>query len=137
MENDVFEVKQALYAGMSIYKELMSSIIEVNSKKLTLEDKKYMSLYLGLLNTENCISEKFEEPKFKVYKRVKYKKLTNEEYMNIYKEHFVEIFNQIDFNSIKNYFNFLLNHNAIQNLNNAFRFDMSGIVNESNKQMVM
>lgn len=137
MENEVLEVKQALYAGMSIYNDLMNSVVDVDNKKLSLEEKKYMSLYLGLLNTENSISIKLQEPKFKVYKRIKYKQLTKEEYINIYKEHFIEIFNQVDFNSVINYFNFLLNNEVVQKLNNAFRFDMNNIVNESNKKMIM
>ena len=137
MENEVLEVKQALYAGMGIYKELMNSVIEVNSKKLSLEDKKYLSLYLGLLNTENSVSNKLKEPGFRVYKRVKFKPLTKEEYLNIYEQHFVEIFNQIDFNSITNYFYFLLDQDVVRNINRAFRFDTDNLVNNSNKQMVM
>lgn len=137
MKNEILEVKQALYAGMSIYKELMNSIVEINGKKITLEDKKYMSIYLGMLNTENIISTKLKEPGYRVYKRVKYKQLTNEEYMNIYKEHFVELFNQMDFNSIVNCFNSLLDNEVIINLNNAFRFNVNKLENNSNKQMVM
>ena len=137
MENEVLEVKQALYAGMGIYKELMNSVIEVNSKKLSLEDKKYLSLYLGILNTENGISKQLKEPGFRVYKRIKYKQLTNEEYMNIYKEHFIEIFNQIDFNSIINNFEYLLSFDVVQNFNIAFRFDISELTNNSNKQMAI
>lgn len=137
MEKEILEVKQALYVGMSIYKELMNSIIEVNNKKLSLEDKKYLSLYLGLLNTENSISVKLKEPGFRVYKRIKYKQLTNEEYINIYKEYFVEIFNQIDFNSIMNCFEFLINNEVVQNINKAFRFDIDKLVNKSNKQMAI
>lgn len=137
MEKEILEVKQALYAGMSIYKELMNSIVEVNSKNLSLEDKKYMSLYLGLLNTENSISNKLKEPGFRVYKKLNYKQLTKEEYINIYNEHFVEIFNQIDFNSIINYFEFLLNQSIVQNINKVFRFDVDKVLNKSHKQMVM
>jgi len=136
MQNEILEVKQALYAGMSIYKDLINSSIEINGKKLSLEDKKYIGLYLGILNTKNSISLKLKEPGFTVYKRVRYKQLANEEYIKIYNEHFVEIFNQIDFNSILNCFEFLLNYDVVQNFNKAFRFDLTNIINKSNKTMV-
>lgn len=137
MENEVLEVKQALYVGMSIYKELMNSTIEINRKKLTLEDKKYLSLYLGLINTENSISNALKDPGYRIYKRVKYKQLFNEEYINIYNEHMVEIFNQIDFNSITNYFEFLLEQEIVKSINRAFRIDVDKVMNKSNKQLVM
>ena len=96
-----------------------------------------MSLYLGFLNTQNSISNELKEPGFRVYEKIKYKKLTTQEYIDIYKDHFVEIFNQIDFNSITNYFYFLLDQDVVRNINRAFRFDTDNLVNNSNKQMVM
>lgn len=137
MKNEVLEVKEALYAGMSIYKELMNSVVEVNKKQLTLEDKKYMSLYLGLLNTDNDISNQLKDSEYRIYKKIRYNELRQEEYIKLYQEHFVEIFNQIDFNSITNYFDFLLEQEVVDNINKAFRFDTNRIVNKSNKQMAM
>ena len=60
-----------MICGNGAYVECEGNVLQ--DKKLSLEDKKYLSLYLGILNTENGISKQLKEPGFRVYKRIKYK----------------------------------------------------------------
>ena len=129
LENN--EVKNAIYSGMSIFNVLKNSIVEVDNKKVSLEDKKYLSLYLGVINSENIISLEFNDLFSKLY--LDYELLDMSLYMDIYIEYFIEIFKNIDFGSIKNYFEYLLEKEIIKKVNND-----NGIYEQimSNKKLV-
>ena len=47
------EMSVVIYKSMEIYDTLKKTIIKVNSERLSIEDKKYLSLLLGILNTDN------------------------------------------------------------------------------------
>ena len=49
------EMSVVIYKSMEIYDTFKKSIIKVNSERLSIEDKKYLSLLLGILNTNNQV----------------------------------------------------------------------------------
>lgn len=132
MENNVQEVKEAIYAGMSIYNTLKNFSMESSGKEVSLEDKKYISLYLGILYSNNEIGRELHERKNIIYRKVKYNKLNKEELLQTYTEGFVDILTQVDFESIFNYFNFLLNNEHVSTINKSYRIE----VNQGNKRLV-
>lgn len=113
LENN--EVKNAIYGGMSIFNVLKNSIVKVQDKNVSIEDKKYLSLYLGIINSENRISLEFNDLFSEFY--LNYELLDMSLYMDIYLEHFIEIFRNIDFDSIDNYFKFLLEKEIVKKVN--------------------
>ena len=132
MENNIKEVKEAIYTGMSVYGTLKNFIIESNGNIVSLEDKKYISLYLGILYSNNEIGKKFQTKDNTIYKKVKYNDLTSDELLKTYTDGFVDILTKIDFESINNYFNFLLTNELVSSINKSFRID----VKSGNKQLV-
>lgn len=109
------EVKNAIYAGMSIFNVLKNSILKIDEENVSLEDKKYISLYLGIINSENKISYEFNDLFSELH--MNYRLLDMSSYIELYIEDFVEIFENIDFNSIDNYFNYLLEKEIIRKVN--------------------
>ena len=52
------EMSVVIYKSMEIYDTFKKTIIKVNSERLSIEDKKYLSLLLGILNTDNQVGNK-------------------------------------------------------------------------------
>lgn len=115
MIKEIEEVKRAIYVGMSIFNVLKNSIVKINKEIVSLEDKKYISLYLGLINSENKISYEFNDL-FSQY-NINYEILDMGSYMELYIEYFIKIFESIDFNSIDNYFYYLLGKEIVKKVN--------------------
>ena len=107
---------------MSIYNAIENKKIIINNKIITNEDKKYISLYLGLLDITN-ICEDVE---------VIYEKLSKEEYLEVYKNNFVEIIKLINFDSLNEYLNYILSKDIINLFNEKYELN----VNKENKQLV-
>ena len=121
MENNIREVKDAIYTGMSVFATLKDFIIESNGQVVSLEDKKYISLYLGVLYSDNDISKTLVDKKNTIYKKVKYRNLSKEELLKTYEENFVDILTKIDFTSLSNYFYFLLENELVYSANKNYR----------------
>ena len=116
------KIKKSIYAGMSIYNAIENKKIIINNKIITNEDKKYISLYLGLLDITN-ICEDVE---------VIYEKLSKEEYLEVYKNNFVEIIKLINFDSLNEYLNYILSKDIINLFNEKYEIN----INKENKQLV-
>ena len=95
MEKETNKIKTTIYIGMSIFNLLKDSVIKINDDMLSLEDKKYLSLYFGLIKYE----EK-DENLLNIF-------LTIDKYIFLYNNYFSDILNKIDFNSMENYISFL------------------------------
>ena len=136
MENKMNEVKQSIYAGMSIYKEIMNCQIKIDNKKISLEDKKILSLYLGIVSTNNEVSNFLNLNNIYYNIQVKYETLNFEEYLEIYNDNFTNIFREIDFENIFNYFEYLLNNPIIKKYNEANNNNIKLVTENKNKILV-
>ena len=54
MNKNYEEVKKSIYAGMGIFSTIKDLILVIDGE-LSLDDKKYLSLYLGIINSKNSI----------------------------------------------------------------------------------
>lgn len=130
------EVKNSIYAGMSIYNIIKDWVISIDCHDLNKQDKKFLALYLGILNTENRISDTFKNNNYAVSIKVKHIILPTEKYLEIYNNYFVEIFNQINFDSIDDYFAYLLDKPIIKKVNKVNGIKSKKVLKESNKQLI-
>ena len=131
MRNKREEVKQAVYAGMSIFYVLKNSIVKIGDENISLEDKKYLSLYLGIINSHNKIA--YELRYLFSELQMNYEYLDNSIYMELYLEYFIEIIETIDFESIDNSFKYLLEKEIVKKVN------IDSLVyneNNSNKKLI-
>ena len=136
MKKEILEVKEAIYTGMCIYDTFKSTIVEIEGKFVSLDDKKYLSLYLGILNTNNKVSNMIKDTELMLNTKVNFKRLDNEEYINIYKKYFKNILIDLSTNSIDEYFSSLLYKEIIIKLNREYNFSTDVFVNYENKQLV-
>ena len=116
------KIKKSIYAGMSIYKAIENKKIVINNEVINKEDKKYISLYLGLLDITN-ICEDVE---------IIYESLSKEEYLEVYKNNFVEIIKLINFDSLNEYLSYILSKDIINLFNQKYEIN----INKENKQLV-
>lgn len=127
MIKETNEIKNSIYIGMSIFNVLKGSIIRINDEIVTFEEKKYLSLYFGLISSKNVLNDEYSNS----ISELEYRLLDIDEYIELYKNYFIRIFESIDFNSIENYFKFLLEQPIIKKYNS----DLS-VENNSNKKLI-
>lgn len=130
------EIRESICAGMYIYNTLKNCIIKIQGKVVSLEDKKYLSLYLGLLNTNNLVSQNLENTMLKSNTKFNFVKLNNQEYMQIYNEYFKDILYGVDFNSFDEFFCYLLDKAVVKRLNNEYDLDLNEFIDKSNKRLI-
>jgi len=130
------EIRESICAGMYIYNSLKNCIVKIQGKVVSLEEKKYLSLYLGLLNTNNFISKSLQNTNLKLNNILNLKKLKNEEYIKIYNEYFKDILYNMDFNSFDEFFNYLVDKTVVKRLNIEYDFDPNEFIDKSNKRLI-
>ena len=133
MEN---EIKNSIYTGMSIYIKLENLKIRLRKDLLTQEHKKYLSLYLGILNTKNQISSILNPQNKSLNIEVKYNHLDSNEYLEIYENNFSNILLDINFESWEDYLNYLLDKDVIKEFNTINNIKINKLPKISNKQLV-
>lgn len=116
------KIKKSIYAGMSIYKAIENKKIVINNEVINKEDKKYISLYLGLLDITNICKDV----------EIIYESLSKEEYLEVYKNNFVEIIKLINFDSLNEYLSYILSKDIINLFNQKYEIN----INKENKQLV-
>ncbi|MBR6690641.1 MAG: hypothetical protein IKL65_04860 [Bacilli bacterium] len=136
MKENCEEVKASIYAGMSIFNVIKDYDLIMWNEKLSLNDKKYLSLYLGLINSKNNINLYLKENEIRFKFNINYKLLKQEEYLEVYNLYFVEIFNEINFESIEEHLNYLLNKKVVQSFNRCNGHYVDKIINEKNKHLI-
>lgn len=126
MKENYQEVKKTIYAAMSIYDLIKDVDISLENQIITSKDKKYLSLYLGIINTRNIVSDYLKSENINIGTFINFEYLKYNEYLEIYNKYFVEVFNEIDFISIESNFNFLLSKNVIKKFNetNGYSVDI-------------
>lgn len=136
MKGNCEEVKTSVYAGMSIFNVLKDIEVNMGEEKVSLEDKKYLSLYLGLISTKNCISLFLKEKEINFKFKINYKFLKQDEYLEIYNNYFINIIDDINFNSIEEYLNYLLSKKIVQDFNRCNGRYADKTINDKNKNLI-
>ena len=138
MKENCEEVKSSLYAGMAIFNLIKDYDLSIDKDNISLEDKKYLSLYLGIINSKNRISSylKEKEIRFRFNFNCNPKLLKKEDYIELYNKYFVDIFKCINFNSIECNLDYLLNKKIIQEFNKCNGHIVDKTVNERNKKLI-
>lgn len=134
MKKDLFEIKNAMYAGVCLYNRLRKTILEIEGEYVSLEDKKVLGLYLGILHTQNSVSNKVMDTELFKNTNIGYKSVDEYDYFNSYEKYFKYIFDNMNFENIEDYFQSLLNNEIIVKLNREYNFNPKEFV--SNKQLV-
>ncbi len=133
MKKETKDIKISIYLGMGIYKTIKNCRIKSDSYLLTPKDKKYLSLYLGLIKSKNKVSERLNTIKMENNIKVNATFLNQEEYIKIYMNEFSSIIDTIDFDSIENYLTFLANQDIVKVFNEQNGINLS---KKSNKQLI-
>lgn len=133
MEKETKEIKTSIYLGMSIYRTMKDCRIKFDQYLLTMQDKKYLSLYLGLIKSKNRVSERFKTLTMENNITVNATFLNQDEYARIYMNDFADIVDKIDFESIDNYLEFLASKDIVRLFN---QINGISLVKESNKQLI-
>jgi len=138
MEEKYEEVKMTIYEGMAIFNLIKDYDLSIDKENINLKNKKYLSLYLGIMSTKNKITEYLEKNKinFKTYFNFNKKILKIEDYIELYNNYFVEIFNEINFDSIYKYIKYLLGKKIVQDFNEANGYYIDKIFEQRNKQLI-
>ena len=138
MKENCEEVKSSLYAGMAIFNLIKDYELSIDKDNISLEDKKYLSLYLGIINSKNRISSylKAKEIRFRINFNCNPKLLKKEDYIELYDKYFIDIFKCISFNSIECNLDYLLNKKIIQEFNKCNGHIVDKTVNERNKKLI-
>lgn len=133
MEKETKEIKTSIYLGMSIYRTMKDCRIKFDQYLLTMQDKKYLSLYLGLIKSKNRVSERFKTLTMENNIMVNATFLNQDEYARIYMNDFADIVDKVDFESIDNYLEFLASKDIVRLFN---QINGISLVKESNKQLI-
>lgn len=136
MEKEFLSVKNAVYEGMSIYSIIMCSEIVIDGYSLNYEDKKYLSLYLGMINTTNGFSNLLKEKGYNYDFNISYKVLDTNNYIQLYIRNFVDIFKQIPFESFNEYVEYLLDKDIIKRINEGKGYTFEEFSTKSNKLLI-
>lgn len=136
MKGQIEDVKRSIYTGMSIYNGLKNREIDLGGENISLEDKKYLSLYLGIIHTDNKISRIIRYLGYKYNIFGNYRNLSMEEYVAIYNNHFIGIVDQINFQSMEDYFKYLLDKDIIKKFNQINNCEIDKMFNVKNKTLV-
>lgn len=133
MQCDKKEIKEAIYAGVCFFDMLKGKIVRINKKIVSFEDKKYLSLYLGLLNSENEISDKFYDSFCSL--QISFNALDVNYYKELSNEYFTQLANEINCDTLNNYFMSLLEKEIIKKFNKINNININ-LKRESNKQLI-
>lgn len=136
MKNENKEIEIAIYTAVCIYNRLRKSIVEINESFVPIEDKIELSLYLGILHTQNSISNQLGETLLIKNTKINYKKLNSKEFNDLYELYFKDIINNINMESLQSYFQELLSKSIIIKLNNEYNFAVEEFINIENKKLL-
>lgn len=133
MKEQFNEIDNSIFEGLKIFNELKNCKIKLDDNFISINDKKYLSLYLGLINSENKVSELLKNYNFNIHTSCK--ELNEQKYKEILNMYFLDIFSQVNFETIEDYLNFLLNKKIIKVFNKINSIDEK-IFNQKNKTLI-
>lgn len=136
MNNDILEIRNAIYTGISIYKRLSRTIVKIEDEIVSLEDKKDLSLYLGIIHSKNSISDMLMDTELKKDTNISYKILEGNEFFSICTSLFNESLISLNFETIEDYFYSFLDKEIVVKLNREYDFNPLKFISNENKQLV-
>lgn len=136
MNNQFIEIENAIYAGVCFYNRLRKTIVEIEGKFVSKEDKRILGLYLGILHTENSISNRLGATELKNNTNIGYKCIDEYEYKDAYENYFKAFFSTMNFETIEDYFSSLLNNEIIVKLNREYNFNVEDFINLGDKKLI-
>ena len=136
MENNNLEIGSAVYTGICIYNRIRKSIIQIEGEFVHLEDKIELGLYLGILHSQNNISRLLKETDLVRNTKFDYKKLTSKEFCELYDLYFKNIINNINRETIEDYFKELLEKEIVMKLNKENNFNAKEFFDVGNKKLI-
>ena len=136
MNNDILEIRNAIYTGICIYKRLSRTIVKIENEIVSLEDKKDLSLYLGIIHSQNSISNMLMETELKKDTNIGYKMLEEREFFNVCTTLFNESLINTNFETLEEYFYSLLNKDIVIKLNREYNFKPFNFMSNKNKQLI-
>lgn len=136
MENKKLELGSAVYTGICIYNRLRKSIIKIEGEFVHLEDKIELGLYLGILHSQNSISVLLKETELVNNTKIDYKKLTSKEFCELYDIYFKNIIDNINRETIEEYFKELLEKEIVKKLNKENNFNVNDFFDVGNKKLI-
>jgi len=136
MESERLEIENAIYTGICIYNRLSRTIVEIENSFVSLDDKRELSLYLGILHSQNHISDKLIETNIKKHTLITYKKIDSNTYLELYNLYFKDMINNFNLETIEEFLKCLLTKDIVKSLNREYDFNMDDFINIGNKQLV-
>lgn len=136
MEIERLEIENAIYTGICIYNRLSKTIVEIEGRFVSLDDKRALSLYLGIIHTQNSFSSRLNETDLKKHTSITYKKLDSSTYFELYTLYFQDIINNFNLETIEEFLNCLLTKDIVKSLNREYDFNIFDYINIGNKQLV-
>lgn len=133
MKEDI-ELNNAIYMGMNIFDSTKEWFINAQKTEYRINDIKYLSLYLGILNTDNYISKKFKELNYDLSIKFNVTKIDKNKYLDIYDKVFFNILDISNINSFDEYVKFILNQDIIKRINQCANIDINELF--SSKKLV-
>lgn len=136
MENERLEIENAIYTGICIYNSLSKRIVEIEGRFVSLADKRELSLYLGLIHSQNSISDKLNETDLKKHTYIAYKKLDYNSFYESYNLYFKDIVYDLNLETVEDLFKYLLSKDIVKRINREYDFQSEKFINTRNKQLV-
>lgn len=136
MKKESLEIGNAVYTGVCIYNRLRKSIVQIDDKFVSLEDKVDLGLYLGVLHSKNSISILLNDTELKSRTKLDYKKLDSKEFCELYDLYFKNIVANINRDSLNDYFKELLSKNIVIELNKEYNINPIEFIDVKNKQLI-
>lgn len=136
MESERLEIENAIYTGICIYNRISRSIVEIENSFVPLNDKRELSLYLGILHSQNHISDKLVKTNIKKHTLITYKKIDSNTYLELYNLYFKHMINDFNLETIEDFLKWLLTKDIVKSLNREYDFNMYDFINIGNKQLV-
>ena len=130
MKGNYIDARTTLYAGMSIFNLIKNVDITLEKQSITLDDKKYLSLYLGIINTNNTVSRYLKSKNINIGTFINFEYLKPEEYLEIYNKYFVDIFKEISFESINYTLEYLLDKDIIKKFNKSNNYYIDDLIKD-------
>lgn len=132
--NSNLEISNAVYTGVCIYNRLRNSIVEIDEEIVSLEDKRELGLYLGILHSQNKISYLLKQTELVKNTNIHYKRITGKEFCDVYDLYFKNFIDKINRETIEEYFDELLKCKIVVKLNREY--NLEEFINNKNKQLI-
>lgn len=116
------EMQAVIYKSMEMYENIKNSAMKVGNKEVDADDKRYLALLLGILNTNNRVGNVLTLMKYDYGMSVVPGYKSNQECNKIYRNHFCKLFDENNIKEetkVEDLMFFLLENRMIQRLHHS------------------